>query len=150
MDENVSKAVADSRSPCVDALIEQVMQAHPGFSTSAQAGYYEAVHQKLAPLARDQESELTTIRARLGELEAENERLQAQLDAGTEAGWHALRNERDELQSRLAAADALLRGCYAFMQSQSVDQLSWGEALSLGEKIAAYLHNSAREDGSHD
>lgn len=32
------------------------------------------------------------IRARLVELEAENERLQTQLDAGTEAGWHALRN----------------------------------------------------------
>lgn len=56
MREEVVKAVEASRSPRVDALIERVMQAHPGFGVSAQARYYEAVHQELAPLARDLEA----------------------------------------------------------------------------------------------
>src|SRR5690625_1303475 len=42
--------------------------------------------------------------ARIAELERENARLQKQLDAGTEAGWHALRNERDELRARIEDA----------------------------------------------
>lgn len=49
----------------VDQLIQRVMEEHPGQSASAQARYFEAVHQELAPLAR--------------ELEAENRRLREQL-----------------------------------------------------------------------
>lgn len=37
----------------VDALIDRVMKVFPGVSASAQARYYEAVHQELAPLARE-------------------------------------------------------------------------------------------------
>lgn len=49
----------------VDAVIARVMAAHPGQTTRAVAAYFEAVHQELAPLAR--------------ELEAENKRLRDQI-----------------------------------------------------------------------
>lgn len=49
----------------VDALIERVMQEHPGQSAAAQARYYEAVHQELAPLARELEAEVNRLRKRL-------------------------------------------------------------------------------------
>ncbi len=44
-------------TPRVDALIHRVMAEHPGVSAHAQAVYYEAVHQELAPLARALELE---------------------------------------------------------------------------------------------
>src|SRR5690625_417297 len=46
-------------------------------------------------------TELQSDKARIAELERENTRLREQLDAGTEAGWHALRNERDALRARI-------------------------------------------------
>ena len=46
-----------SDTPRVDALIAKVMAEHPGVSRTAQAEYYEEVHQHLAPLARDLERE---------------------------------------------------------------------------------------------
>lgn len=46
----------------VDALIERVMRQHPGQSAAAQARYYEAVHQELAPLARELEAEISRLR----------------------------------------------------------------------------------------
>ena len=49
----------------VDALIERVMRDHPGHSNSEIARYYEAVHQELAPLARDLEAENRHLRERL-------------------------------------------------------------------------------------
>ncbi|GKS73689.1 hypothetical protein AVME950_02355 [Acidovorax sp. SUPP950] len=52
----------------VDALIERVLAQHPSNSPGAVARYFEAVHQELAPLAR--------------ELEAENERLRHQVQGG--------------------------------------------------------------------
>lgn len=45
-------------TPRVDACIEAVMAKHPGFTTTEHALYYEAVHQVLAPLARQLELEL--------------------------------------------------------------------------------------------
>lgn len=50
-------------TPRVDALIERMMKRYPGVSTSAQARYFEAVHQELAPLARNMEREIQTLRA---------------------------------------------------------------------------------------
>jgi hypothetical protein len=43
-------------TPRVDALIERVMDEHPSVGRAAQAAYYEAVHQELAPLARELEA----------------------------------------------------------------------------------------------
>ncbi|MEY2160453.1 MULTISPECIES: hypothetical protein [unclassified Rhodanobacter] len=116
--------------------------------------------------------ELQYIRAdlmlgRLVELEAENEKLQAQLDAGTEAGWHALRNERDNLQadlrdadercalrsrerteavmraekaeSRLAAADALLRD----MRDGAFNIGGWADAID--EYFDAHVSENAND-----
>lgn len=44
-------------TPEVDALIDRFMAAHPRTSASGQAEYYEAVHQELAPFARNLEIE---------------------------------------------------------------------------------------------
>ncbi len=55
----------------VDALIQRMMKEHLGQSAAARASYYEAVHQELAPLAR--------------ELEAENRRLCERRQ--TDLGW---------------------------------------------------------------
>lgn len=48
-------------TPRVDALIERVMDAHPSVGRAAQAAYYEAVHQELAPLARELEAEAEAL-----------------------------------------------------------------------------------------
>ena len=45
-------------TPRVDALIERVMDEHP----SVGRAYYEAVHQELAPLARELERESALLR----------------------------------------------------------------------------------------
>ncbi|WP_070106459.1 hypothetical protein [Burkholderia plantarii] len=52
-----------STSPRVDELIAGVMKRFPGVSASAQARYYEEVHQHLAPLARELEAENARLRA---------------------------------------------------------------------------------------
>lgn len=49
-------------TPRVDALIERVMDEHPSVGRVAQAAYYEAVHQELAPLARELEAEIALLR----------------------------------------------------------------------------------------
>jgi len=49
-------------TPRVEALIDRVMKEHPSVSKTAQAIYYEAVHQELAPLARDLERENAKLR----------------------------------------------------------------------------------------
>lgn len=49
----------------VDSLIQRVMKEHPGQSGAALARYYEAVHQELAPLARELELENRRLRERL-------------------------------------------------------------------------------------
>jgi hypothetical protein len=62
-------------SPRVDACIAEVMACHPGTSPAAQARYFEAVHQELAPLARQLELELN---AKTEHASAVHDRLQAQ------------------------------------------------------------------------
>lgn len=54
----------------VEAVIEKVMAEHPGVSTKAQAAYYEAVNQELAPLARNLERELCTAAKKVDDLAA--------------------------------------------------------------------------------
>lgn len=57
-----------TESPRVDALIEAAMARYKGHGTLAQARYYEAVHQELAPLARELEAENAEYRTLLREL----------------------------------------------------------------------------------
>ncbi|MGD1323553.1 hypothetical protein ACNHE5_01095 [Pandoraea pnomenusa] len=61
--DHVEELGADT--PRVEACIAQFMRRYPGQSPAAMARYFEAVHQELAPLAR--------------ELERENQRLRDQL-----------------------------------------------------------------------
>ncbi len=44
-------------APRVEAVINAVMERHPGMGPAAQLRYFEAVHQQLGPLARDLERE---------------------------------------------------------------------------------------------
>ena len=53
--------------PRVEAVIDQAMRKHPKTGAYAQAAYFEAVHQELAPLARTLERELTALTAELEE-----------------------------------------------------------------------------------
>jgi hypothetical protein len=50
-------------TPRVEACINEVMRRFPGGSASAQARYFEEVHQHLAPLARQLERELAEAKA---------------------------------------------------------------------------------------
>lgn len=52
-------------TPRVTACICSVMRRHRGLSDKADARYYEAVHQELAPLARELERELIAAKAEL-------------------------------------------------------------------------------------
>lgn len=52
-------------TPRVDGCIGAVMKLHPGHSPAAVAKYFEAVHQELAPLARQMECELIALREQL-------------------------------------------------------------------------------------
>lgn len=58
---------ADAQASPLDAYprttrcIEAVMRQHPGETTRALARYYEAVHQELAPLARQMEDEVQEL-----------------------------------------------------------------------------------------
>ncbi len=52
-----------SDAPITEALIARVMAGHPGVYKSAQAAYYEAVHQELAPLCRQFEVENARLKA---------------------------------------------------------------------------------------
>ncbi|WP_186187962.1 hypothetical protein [Burkholderia gladioli] len=65
MSDKLSELYFDpaSTSPRVDELIAGVMKRFPGVSASAQARYYEEVHQHLAPLARELEAENARLRA---------------------------------------------------------------------------------------
>ncbi len=50
----------------VDAVIHRVMAGHPSpLTLKAELAYYEAVHQELAPLARDLELENAELRRQL-------------------------------------------------------------------------------------
>lgn len=49
-------------APRVEAVINAVMERHPGMGPAAQLRYYEAVHQELGPLARNLEHESATQR----------------------------------------------------------------------------------------
>lgn len=53
---------ADLGAPRVTACINAVIKLYPGDSKAALARYFEAVHQELAPLARDLEREITDLK----------------------------------------------------------------------------------------
>lgn len=55
-----------SQAPLVEACIHRVMKKYPGQSPAALARYFEAVHQELAPLARELERENRQLREQLG------------------------------------------------------------------------------------
>lgn len=48
-------------APRVEAVINAVMERHPGMGPAAQLRYYESVHQELGPLARELEHENKTM-----------------------------------------------------------------------------------------
>lgn len=63
MNELLETALMPTDTPKTDALIQRVMRQYPGVSASAQAKYYEEVHQELAPLCRELEREVAALKA---------------------------------------------------------------------------------------
>lgn len=55
-------------TPRVTECICSVMRKHRGLSDASDARYYEAVHQELAPLARELERELIAAKAAQADL----------------------------------------------------------------------------------
>lgn len=88
----------------VDALIERVQKQYPGQSPSAQARYFDAVHQELAPLARSMEKAAKRLLTALD-----------RLDEGCRepgfAGWENGNGEQvgDEAENARQALRALLK-----------------------------------------
>jgi hypothetical protein len=70
--------MSSTTAPRVEACIQAVIDQHPRTTPAALARYYEAVHQELAPLARQLEHELRTQQGRAGEV---YDRLQADAEA---------------------------------------------------------------------
>jgi hypothetical protein len=52
-------------TPRTEAVIVKVMAEYPGESPKELAKYYEAVHQEIAPLCRELEREVATLKAQL-------------------------------------------------------------------------------------
>jgi len=59
----------DTKTPRVDAIIDQVIHRHPRDSKASLARYFEDVHQELAPLARQLEIELQQANEKIAELQ---------------------------------------------------------------------------------
>jgi hypothetical protein len=76
-------------TPRVDALIERVMDEHPSVGRAARAAYYEAVHQELAPLARDLELESALLRNDIARLRKVVMAAEAMRYSNTAAAVHA-------------------------------------------------------------
>lgn len=56
---SLTKEATDATdTPRVDGVIELVMRKYPGLGGASRARYFEAVHQELAPLARELEREV--------------------------------------------------------------------------------------------
>ena len=60
-----------TRTPRTEDVIDAVMKRFPGETKAAQARYFEAVHQELAPLARELEVENGRLAQRVSELESQ-------------------------------------------------------------------------------
>jgi len=61
-DSSAGLGIASSGAPRVEACIESVIRQYPTLGGRADQRYYEAVHQELAPLARELERELVKAR----------------------------------------------------------------------------------------
>lgn len=98
MSELLEAALMPTDTPKTDALIHRVMRQYPGVSASAQAKYYEEVHQEIAPLCRRLEREVAALKADLRDY------MNA---ANAEARFaDELKTERDQLRAELAALRA--------------------------------------------
>lgn len=73
-----------TETPITDALIDRVMREYPGVSAKAQADYYEAVHQELAPLAREFEKQIARLKADMQSMWVQGGKHSAHSDSGRE------------------------------------------------------------------
>lgn len=69
---NEGLGIASSGAPRVEACIHAVMQRYPKLCGRTDSRYYEAVHQELAPLARELEREVSELRSQLLKLEVDH------------------------------------------------------------------------------
>jgi hypothetical protein len=66
--QDLSDPPFDERAPRVESVIDACMKRFPGVTKAAQARYFEAVHQDLAPLARELERTCAEQAARIQQL----------------------------------------------------------------------------------
>lgn len=69
MKQNLYSETEMINTPRVESVIAKVMARFPGKGEASDRNYYPAVHQELAPLARDLERETITMQARIQDLE---------------------------------------------------------------------------------
>lgn len=62
------QGIASSGAPRVEACIESVMARHPTIGGRADSRYFEAVHQELAPLARELERKCAALHDQYSDL----------------------------------------------------------------------------------
>lgn len=100
----------------VDRLIARVMAQHPGHGTpKLQLEYFEAVHQELAPLAR--------------ELEAENQRLHAQMQSDWTGSRKRVLAEREACAALAEAYTTDLTHCKASAHAADMTAVAIGRAI---------------------
>lgn len=131
MSELLETALMPTDTPKTDALIHRVMRQYPGVSASAQAKYYEEVHQELAPLCRRLEREVAALKTDLRDY------MNA---ANAEARFaDELKTERDQLRAELAALRAPVE--------QAPEWISVEDRLpETDDKVLVTVHGFNREE----
>ena len=127
----------------VEACIKSVLASHPGISALAQSRYFEAVHQELAPLARQLENELALARAELNQRDDQERDLTRHLKQALVASQERVK-ALEEIKSTL---DLLSTSDEAFINQQKQRIKALEDALrpfSFGDQNLISDHDLAR------
>lgn len=138
-------------TPRVEACISAVMAQFSGESNAALARYYEEVHQRLAPLARNLELELAEVKAELARRTQPEATAPAQDLSAAIPNWSGIADRLNELDKAIAHSTNLTpqskprRLLYAILHEVCS---SPANALSAGDRVDALaVLKSIIEDG---
>lgn len=148
----VGTGIASSAAPRVEACIEAVMAKHPTIGGRADTRYFEAVHQELAPLARELEREVARLTAELRQGDELRERLGGLLSRTAVAlrgpeppltrwSWHDL---PERAAAAMAAIDVMQRAALMAADPDAELQEEPRHSAGVGTRIAS----AAREESS--
>lgn len=113
----------------VEECIQRVMSEHPGESPTALARYFEAVHQELAPLARELERQRD---AAWEESRAIRKAVNANPQEATSDEVERVVAQRDKLLEELKAAHQIIKNALNLM---TMDQKTAWSALNLRDMV---------------